>query len=271
MGIRMKVLVIMGSPRKSGNSHKIAKRIEEKMKELDPSLEFVYLFLRDSHLELCQGCGLCLNYGEDRCPLKDDRKALEEQMLDANGVIFVSPVYAMNVTAIMKNFLDRFAFTLHRPRFFDQQAMIVCTTGAVGLKEAIDRLAVIKFAGFNLVHTAGFVTPPGPVSRNSRDKIDRDILKAANKFYSAVVAREPATPGLINLIAFHSQQAAFALSHKYGLPDCDYLYFQEKGWLDENRRYYIDVRVNPLKNFIAGIIGKWVRRSTEKELQGIPW
>lgn len=67
--------------------------------------------------------------------------------------------------------LDRFAYTLHRPRFFDQQAMIICTTGAVGLKEAIDRLAVIKFAGFNLVHSAGFVTPASRVSRESKDKM----------------------------------------------------------------------------------------------------
>ena len=61
------------------------KCIEEKMKELDPILEFAYQFLKDKHLELCQGCGLCLNHGEDRYPIKDDRKALEEQMLDANG------------------------------------------------------------------------------------------------------------------------------------------------------------------------------------------
>ena len=45
----------MGSPRKSGNSYRITKRIEEKMEELDPSLEFTYLFLKDCHLELCQG------------------------------------------------------------------------------------------------------------------------------------------------------------------------------------------------------------------------
>jgi hypothetical protein len=142
--------------------------------------------------------------------------------------------------------------------------MIVCSTGKVGLTEAIDRLAVIKFAGFNLVHTAGFVTPASHVSRKSKDKKDRDILKAANKFYGAVVAREPASSGLINLIAFRSQQSAFALPHKYGLSDCDYLYFREKGWLDGNRKYYIDVRVNPLKNFVALIIGKWVREVRKK-------
>lgn len=267
----MKVIAINGSPRKFGNSYRITKRIEERMKESDPNLEFNYLFLRDSHLELCQGCGLCLSHGEDRCPLKDDRKALEEQMLDADGVLFVSPVYAMNVTATMKNFLDRFAYALHRPRFFDQQAMIVCTAGAVGLKEAIDRLAVIKFAGFNLVHTAGFITPPGPISRKSRDKMDRDILNAANAFHNAMVAKEPVSPGLINLIAFRSQKALFALSHEHHLWEKDYLYFKEKGWLEEDRQYYIDVRINPIKNFIAVIIGKWFRRNMAKELQGIPW
>ena len=175
---------------------------------------------------------------------------------DADGVIFVSPVYALNVTAAMKNFLDRFAYTLHRPRFFNQQAMIVCTAGAVGLKEAIDRLAVIKFAGFNLIHTAGFVTPPGPVSRKSRDKIDRDILNAANAFHDSLVSKKPVSPGLINLMAFRSQQALFALSHEYNLSESDYLYFKEKGWLEENRQYYIDVKVNTLKNFIDMIIGK---------------
>jgi multimeric flavodoxin WrbA len=267
----MKIIAIMGSPRKFGNSYKIVKRIEERMKESDPNLEFNYLFLRYSHLELCQGCGLCLSHGEDRCPLKDDRKALEKKMLDADGVIFLSPVYAMNVTATMKNFLDRFSYALHRPRFFNQQAMIVCTAGAVGLKEAIDRLAVIKFAGFNLVHTVGFITPMGPISEKSRKKIDRDITVAANRLYNAMAAGTPASPGLINLIAFRSQQAAFALSHEYHLSDCDYLYFREKGWLDGKRQYYIDVGVNPLKSLIARIIGRWVRRNIAKEMQGIPW
>jgi len=65
------VLVIMGSPRKMGNSYKIVKRIEEKIRTLG-SIEFSYLFLRDAHLELCRGCWSCLSVGYDRCPLKDD-------------------------------------------------------------------------------------------------------------------------------------------------------------------------------------------------------
>jgi hypothetical protein len=67
-----------------------------------------------------------------------------------------------------------------------------------------------------------------------------------------MVAKEPVSPGLINLIVFRGQKASFALSHEYHL-------------------WEIDVRINPIKNFVTMIIGKWVRRNMAKELQGIPW
>ena len=122
----------------------------------------------------------------------------------------------MNVAAIMKNFLDRFAYTLHRPRFFDQQAMIVCTTGAVGLKEAIDRLAVIKFAGFNLVHTAGFVTPESRVSRKSKGR-SIEVFERGKQTLSCHGRQKTVTPGLINLIAFRSnrQHSLYPMSRAF--------------------------------------------------------
>jgi len=269
-GMQMQVLAIMGSPRNKGNSYRITKRIEEKMKSRG-DVEFDYLFLRDAHLEPCRGCGLCLTTGEDRCPLKDDRAAIEKQMLSADGVIFVTPVYAMNVTALMKNFLDRFAYTFHRPRFFDQHAVIICTTGAVGLKETIDRMAVIQFAGFNLVHKVGFVTPMKTVSESSKEKIDKGIDEAAKKLYEAIESRRPHSPTLINLAAFRSQQASFQLAHEHHLSECDYNYFEEHGWFDEGRKYYVDAKVNPLKNQVALLIGRISRRNIIKDINGVPW
>ena len=207
-----------------------------------------------------------LAWGEERCPLKDDRENIEKQILASDGVIFTSPVYAMNVTALMKNFLDRFAYTLHRPRFFNQYTMIVCTTGALGLKETIDRLSVVQFAGFKIVHTLGLVTHP-LISPKSKSKNDKKVAKAAQKFHSMIIAGRPPSPRLINLIAFRGQQASFSLSHQFGLGDADYKYFNERGWLDERRQYYIDVKVNPLKNLIAVLLGKVARRNMLKELQ----
>lgn len=261
----MKILAVIGSPRKKGNTYKAVAQIEEAMLALG-GVEFSYLFLKDAHLELCQGCWQCLSWGEERCPLKDDRESIEKQILDSDGVIFASPVYAMNVTALMKNFLDRFAYTLHRPRFFRQYTMIVCTTGAVGLKETIDRLSVVQFAGFNIVHTLGLVTPP-LLSPKSRRKNDEKLAESAGKFHSIIRAGKPQSPRLINLIAFRGQQSAFSLSHQFGLAEADYNYFKEQGWFDEKRQYYTDVKVNPIKNFIALILGRIARRNMLKELQ----
>ena len=265
-----RVIVIIGSPRKMGNSYKIVKRIEERIKK-QGNVEFSYLFLKDAHLELCRGCGLCLSVGDEHCPLKDDREAIEKQMLESDGVIFVSPVYVMNITGLMKNFLDRFAYAFHRPRFFGQKAMIVCTTGALGLREAVARLSVIQYAGFDLVHTAGFCTPESNVSLKSKRKIDNGIDRAALIFFNALQSSDPRSPKLTSLIAFRSQQAAFAASHEYNLAQSDYNYFKENGWLEASRKYYADAKINPIKNLIAVLVGKITKRKVLEELQGVPW
>ncbi len=81
-------------------------------------VNFETVFLNDYNLEFCRGCILCFNKGEDHCPLKDDRDALLEKLEGSDGVIFATPSYAFQVSARMKNLLDRTAFIFHRPRFF---------------------------------------------------------------------------------------------------------------------------------------------------------
>lgn len=86
------------------------------MKELG-NIEFNYLFLKDINLKRCVGCFSCLQKGKNLCPLKDDRDKVFQQIMDSDGVIFASPAYNFNVTSLMKNFIDRFAYLGHRPQF----------------------------------------------------------------------------------------------------------------------------------------------------------
>jgi len=72
----MKILAILGSPKGKGAGHKIVKKIEERIKAIS-DVEFEYLFLKDANLKLCTGCYNCMAKGEDTCPLKDDRAAIE--------------------------------------------------------------------------------------------------------------------------------------------------------------------------------------------------
>jgi len=57
----MKILAIIGSPRKKGNTYKAVAQIEEMMCALG-DVEFSYLFLKDVSLEPCLGCWQCLSW-----------------------------------------------------------------------------------------------------------------------------------------------------------------------------------------------------------------
>jgi multimeric flavodoxin WrbA len=81
----MKVLVVMGSPRK-GNTYRAAERIRELMEAHGP-VEFEYLWLRDANLLPCRGCAVCVAKGEEHCPNKDDLQAIVQRMDEADGVV----------------------------------------------------------------------------------------------------------------------------------------------------------------------------------------
>ena len=82
----MKIIVIMGSPKGKGSGYEIVKKIEDRMRSMG-AVEFSYLFLKDANLKPCTGCYTCMAKGEDKCPLKDDRAAIEQRLLAADGVI----------------------------------------------------------------------------------------------------------------------------------------------------------------------------------------
>ena len=115
-----KVFVISGSPRKNGDTSKLVREIEAQTAKSD--IEFEYIFLREHNLEFCRGCMLCMKKGEDKCPIKDDAPAIRNKILSADGMIFCSPVYEHQVTALLKNFFDRFVFLMHRPVFHQKPA-----------------------------------------------------------------------------------------------------------------------------------------------------
>jgi len=109
-GIFMKILEVIGSPKNNGNTYKTVKMVENRIKELDSDMEFETIQLATSNLKTCNGCYVCLSRGENYCPLKDDRELLESKLKSADAIIFGTPVYTYNVSWIMKNFLDRFAY-----------------------------------------------------------------------------------------------------------------------------------------------------------------
>jgi multimeric flavodoxin WrbA len=249
----MKILAIMGSPRKIGNTYKVTRKVEERMKQLG-DVEFEYIFLKDVRLGSCLGCQVCLDKGEDKCPLKDDRAMLEEKIQNADGVIFASPTYTFNVTGLMKNFFDRFAYACHRPRFF--KSALVLTTSGIGAGASLMLLSfalVPRAWGFKV--TSLSVTTNGIPEFNPPEyKVDKNISNAAKKFYRSVAAGRP-KPSLFSMAMFmNSQPSLRKVPQEY----FDHHYWKDYGWLEKDTCYYYDPQAGMLKKMLARLLSKFM-------------
>ncbi len=243
----------MGSPRKTGNTYKVTKKVEERMKQLG-DVEFEYVFLKDMRLESCLGCQACLDKGEDKCPLKDDRAMLEEKIQSADGVIFASPTYTLNVTGLMKNFFDRFAYACHRPRFF-KSALVLTTSGiAVGASLMLKSFSLVAQTWGFKVQSLSVTTNGMPEFNPPEEKTNKKIDRAAKKFYHAVAAGRP-KPGLMGMAMFMTAQPPI---RKIPQECFDHRYWKDHGWLEKDACYYYGPQAGVLKKILARLLAKFM-------------
>ena len=91
-----KVTAFVGSARKGHTYDAVVQFLNNLQSMGDIEVEIVRL--SDYRLEVCRGCKLCFDRGEEHCPLKDDRDVLIEKMMASDGVIFASPNYSFQVS-----------------------------------------------------------------------------------------------------------------------------------------------------------------------------
>lgn len=246
----MIVTAVIGSCRR-GQTLETVKLFEQKLKIYD-GIDFRYIFLKDSDLQTCRGCGLCIERGEEFCPLKDDRDKILAQMLESDGVIFASPNYAMQVPAISKNLLDRLAFVLHRPLFFNRVFMPIVTQGFYGNKPILNYLASVgRFWGFRVSPGLSITTDwKQPVSE--LPNIDAKLENKAKLFYRELTRRAN-VPNLIDLLIFRLNRSGKPFV-KETMPR-DYQYFKERGWLESD--YFYKVELNMIYWILGSLVDKW--------------
>jgi multimeric flavodoxin WrbA len=248
----MRVLAIIGSPR-NGNSYKTTQLVEKKMKELG-EVEFEYLFLRDAGIGHCVGCHNCIIRGEGSCPHKENIEKIENQLMGADGVIFVSPIYTFHITALMKNFIDHFSYLVHRPRFFGKQAMVFVQRGGM-FKEALNYLIkVVRSWGFDVSCKLG-IPDLEPLTENFKNKCLKEIDKSSKKFYRSIKNSKLKSPSLHDIITFKVWKIN-AAACKDSIPE-DFSYWKEKGWFDKD--YYYDVKIAWHVRIASMLIEKIIR------------
>ena len=100
-----KVLVLLGSPRKKGNSFELAQGISAGVREAGGEVETVYL--NGLKISPCQACNACHKEDRSGCAVDDDMQTLYPKISEADALVLASPVYWFTVSAQIKLFMDR--------------------------------------------------------------------------------------------------------------------------------------------------------------------
>ena len=258
----MKILTLMSSFRKTGNTTHVVALFHEELKrageQIGELVEIETLQIGHMDLGLCRGCRVCFDLGEEKCPLKDELLSIKEKILAADGIIAASPVYVDDVNGIMKNLIDRLAHVCHRPQFAGKTVYLLATTGGSPAGHTLRTLSTAWLTwGAHLAGSASFITgakmPPEDIASRYQGK----IAKGARNFFRAVHHERYKNPSIINLIVFRTQQWAWSRADKDSL---DYQYWKAQGWTDPRRSYYIPQQANYFKITLAQIVGQTLAR-----------
>lgn len=220
--------------------------------------------LADVNLSHCLGCYTCFLKGEEYCPIKDDATSIEQQMHDADGVIFASPVYGMNVSGLFKMFVDRFSYIFHRPCFFDKKALLITTAGGIGQKEVLKYMDLVASVwGFDVVNQIGLMTPAGiHIPKSLVLENEKKLKEAADKFQLALQRKEHKSPSLYDVLYFRGARGSF--EELGGISPRDYEYWKGNGWFDKRTKYFVDVPINPIYNILGSVMEIYVRHQIRK-------
>jgi multimeric flavodoxin WrbA len=101
--MKIKVLGIAGSPRRSGNTDLLLDEALKGAQEAGAEVEKIYV--RDYKITPCIECNGCFKDG--RCVVKDDMQEIYPKLLEADRIIFASPMFFMGITGWAKALIDR--------------------------------------------------------------------------------------------------------------------------------------------------------------------
>ena len=109
--MKTKIVGLCASPRNAATEY-VTKKALEAAAAFDPRIEVEFVSLRDKKIEPCNGCGVCKK-NKSWCIKKDDMQEVFDKVINASGILVVSPVYVMSATPQLHAFASRMRPAMH--------------------------------------------------------------------------------------------------------------------------------------------------------------
>ncbi len=165
----MKIVVITGSPRRKGTSALLADEFIRGAKQAGHSLTRFDAAFEDIHP--CRACDYCTTQ-KSGCVQQDALAPLLSQLVSAEMVVLVTPLYYFGMSAQIKTVIDRFYAT--NGKLMGNKKMILLATAEEKNLRAMEPLvlhceAIMEYLGW---HGAGKVLAVGCRVRKDIEKTD---------------------------------------------------------------------------------------------------
>ena len=194
----MNVLIVLGSPRKNGNSEILAKTIVETLAQEIP-VDADYLRLTKYTTAPCIGCGGCEKTG--MCVVKDDMIEIYQRIDQADVILLTSPIYFYGPSAQIKAYIDRCQarwsrkyLLKERIRQDEKRGGYLLSTAATGGKKLFDASILISKSYFDAIdvpYRDSFVVREVD-ERGALLKSDKDLQEA--KRFARTIAKTLGNP-----------------------------------------------------------------------------
>ena len=183
----MKVLAIVASARKVGNSEILAK---EMLASLPDSVEKKVLRLEDCRIEPCRACYACLTSGKD-CIIPDDLASILHEIQEADAIILASPVYFLGMHTRLKLLCDRLISVLNEGAKYAGRRCVIAVPYGVEGWQGYGVEATVSLARFLHLDIVGVL----PVhAANPGEAVQPEILAQAAELARRLLPEAPAVP-----------------------------------------------------------------------------
>lgn len=189
-----KILIILGGGRPHGNTAQLAESFAKGAREAGHEVETISLLKHE--VKGCLGCNAC-RYSKP-CIQKDSFNEIIPKIMEADLLVFASPLYFWTLSSRLKAFIERFYCIaeedphppLGRYEKYPEKDCALLMTAADNFfwtfEQAVSyyRFTLVKYIGF---HDKGMLLAGGCGSTNGLPNIDKtDHLKRAYEFGKSV-------------------------------------------------------------------------------------
>ena len=108
-----KLCVLMGSPRKNGNTSQLLTAFLEEWEKAGEHCEPIWLY--DKTIQPCRACRSCQkNWSVFGCAIRDDLQTIFDKILACDLLLLATPIYSWYCTPPMKAVLDRLVYGMNK-------------------------------------------------------------------------------------------------------------------------------------------------------------